>query len=128
MTKVFTSDGVEVETIVEVPLIEDLPKGFMAVREGRRITGWRNDLSASIVYAEALDGGDPANEVEYRDAVYQLDAPFDRAPRALIKTINRFSGIPPRLQDPRHRAPRQIQWRQAGHSAIHQYVVLPARP
>ena len=93
VTNVYTSEGIEVETIVEVPLIEDLPKGFMAVREGRRITGWRNDLPASLVFAEALDGGDPANDVEYRDALFQLDAPFDEAPQPLMKTINRFSGI-----------------------------------
>ncbi len=93
VTNVYTSEGIEVETIVEVPLIEDLPKGFMAVREGRRITGWRNDLPSSLVFAEALDGGDPTNEVEYRDALFQLDAPFDGVPRPLMKTINRFSGI-----------------------------------
>jgi dipeptidyl aminopeptidase/acylaminoacyl peptidase len=93
VTRVYTADGVEVETIVEVPLIEDLPKGFMAVREGRRIAGWRNDLPASIVFAEALDGGDPAIDVEYRDAVFQLDAPFDGAPRTMLNTMNRFSGI-----------------------------------
>lgn len=93
VTKVYTSDGVAVETIVEVPLIEDLPKGFMAVRKGRRIAGWRNDLPASLVFAEALDEGDPANEVEYRDAVYQLDAPFDKVPVLLLQMINRFSGI-----------------------------------
>jgi len=93
VTTVYTSDGVAVEKIVEVPLIEDLPKGFMAVRKGRRIAGWRNDLPASLVFAEALDEGDPANEVEFRDNVYQLDAPFDKVPRLLLKTINRFSGV-----------------------------------
>jgi len=93
VTKVYTSEGVELEKIVEVPLIEDLPKGFMAVRKGRRIAGWRNDVPASIVFVEALDGGDPASEVEYRDAVFQLDAPFDQVPKLLLKTMNRFSGI-----------------------------------
>ena len=31
----------------------------------------------SLLYAEALDEGDPENEVEYRDEVFQLEAPFD---------------------------------------------------
>lgn len=93
VTKIYNVDGIEVETIVEVPLIEDLPKGFMAVRKGRRIAGWRNDLPASLVFAEALDGGDPAKEVDYRDALFQLDAPFDKVPKLLMKTINRFSGV-----------------------------------
>lgn len=92
-TTIYTKDAQKVETIVEVPLIEDLPKGFNAVRKGRRNITWRNDLPATIVYAEALDGGDPAVEVEYRDEVFQLDVPFNGAPKSLLKTINRFRGI-----------------------------------
>jgi len=92
-TTIYTAEGDKVQTIVKVPLIEDLPKGFMAVREGRRNISWRNDKPASIVFAKALDGGDPENEVEYRDEVFQLDAPFDGTPASILKTINRFSGI-----------------------------------
>ncbi|HLW30177.1 MAG TPA: hypothetical protein VKX29_04905, partial [Brumimicrobium sp.] len=33
-TTIYTQDGKEVETVLEVPLIEDLPQGFMAVRTG----------------------------------------------------------------------------------------------
>jgi hypothetical protein len=66
-----------VETVLEVPLIEDLPKGFMAVRTGRRNMNWRSDRPATLVFAEALDGGDPAMEVEYRDEVFELEAPFN---------------------------------------------------
>ena len=40
-TTIYTSDANKVETVVEVPLIEDLPQGFMAVREGRRNLSWR---------------------------------------------------------------------------------------
>lgn len=92
-TTIYTKDAQKVETIVEVPLIEDLPKGFNAVRKGRRNITWRDDLPATIVYAEALDGGDPAVEVEYRDEVFQLDVPFNGTPKSLLKTINRFRGI-----------------------------------
>lgn len=89
-TVIYTKDGQKVETIVEVPLIEDLPKGFMAVRKGKRRISWRNDLPSSLVYAEALDGGDPEKEVLYRDEIFQLDAPFNGEPKSLIKTINRY--------------------------------------
>ena len=89
-TVVYSKDGQKVETVIEVPLIEDLPKGFMAVRKGKRRFSWRNDLPASLVYAEALDGGDPEKEVLYRDEVFQLDAPFDGEPKSLMKTINRY--------------------------------------
>lgn len=92
-TTIYTKDAQRVETIVEVPLIEDLPKGFMATRKGRRDVSWRNDKPATIIYAEALDGGDPEVDVEFRDEVFQLDAPFNETPKSLLKTINRFSGI-----------------------------------
>jgi dipeptidyl aminopeptidase/acylaminoacyl peptidase len=92
-TTIYTSDAKEVGKVLEVPLIEDLPQGFMAVREGRRDLEWRNDRPATLVFAEALDGGDPENRVEYRDEVFQLEAPFNGSPVSLLRTINRFSGI-----------------------------------
>lgn len=42
---------------------------------------------------EALDEGAPANEADYRDAVYELEAPFNGRPRLILKTIQRFAGI-----------------------------------
>lgn len=93
VTSVYTKEAEKVETILEVPLIEDLPIGFMATRKGRRNMNWRSDRPASLVFAEALDEGDPKNEVEYRDQVYQLEAPFNGTPTPLLKTINRYGGI-----------------------------------
>ncbi|MEN8187798.1 MAG: prolyl oligopeptidase family serine peptidase [Bacteroidota bacterium] len=92
-TTIYTKDAKKVETVVEVPLIEDLPKGFMAVRKGRRNFAWRNDKPATLVYAVALDDGDPEVKVEYRDEVFQLEAPFNGSPKSMLKTINRYSGI-----------------------------------
>jgi len=92
-TIIYTKDAKLVETVLEVPLIEDLPKGFMSTRKGRRNLTWRNDKPASLVYTEALDGGDPENKVEFRDEVFQLEAPFNGTPKRILKTINRFAGI-----------------------------------
>lgn len=92
-TRIFTKDGEMVETISTVPLIEDLPKGFMATRTGNRSFTWRADQPATLVYAEALDSGDPAKEVDFRDEVFELTAPFNGTARSLCKTINRYSGI-----------------------------------
>ena len=89
-TIVYSKDGKPVETIIEVPLIEDLPKGFMAVRKGKRNFNWRSDKPATLIYTVALDEGDPEKEVEYRDEVFELDAPFNGTPRSLIKTLNRY--------------------------------------
>ena len=92
-TTIYTKDAQKVETVVEVPLTEDLPKGFMAVRTGKRQFSWRNDKPATLTYVKALDGGDPAKDVEYRDEVFQLEAPFNGEGKSLIKTQNRYRYI-----------------------------------
>lgn len=90
---VYNTDGNLVKTILEIPLIEDLPKGFMAVRKGMRSLQWRDDKPSTIIWAEALDGGDPAMDTEYRDAVYEQDAPFEQDKKHLLDVKNRFSYI-----------------------------------
>jgi len=89
-TVIYTKYGKRIETVVEVPLIEDLPKGFMSVRKGKRKFNWRNDKPSSLIFIQALDGGDPEKEVVYRDEVFQLEPPFNGKAKSLIKTINRF--------------------------------------
>jgi dipeptidyl aminopeptidase/acylaminoacyl peptidase len=92
-TNIFDKDGKLVKKMLEIPLIEDLPQGFMAERTGMRDLSWRNDKPATLVYVEALDGGDPQNEVPYRDEIFELEAPFNGQARTLLKTKNRFSWI-----------------------------------
>jgi dipeptidyl aminopeptidase/acylaminoacyl peptidase len=92
-TTIYTKEAKKVETVLTVPLIEDLPKGFMATRKGRRSMRWRADKPSTLVFAEALDGGDPAIEAEFRDEIFLLEYPFDGEPVSLLKTRNRFSYI-----------------------------------
>ena len=92
-TDVYNKDGELVTNLIKSPLIEELPTGFMSVTSERRNFSWRADKPSTIFYVEALDGGDPAKNVKYRDEVFQLDAPFNGEGISLIKTINRFSGI-----------------------------------
>ncbi len=92
-TNIYDAEGQFVKTLLDLPLIEDLPKGFMSVRTGPRSYSWRSDRPATLIWAEALDGGDANVEAEYRDAVYQADAPFSGDKKLLIQTKNRFSGI-----------------------------------
>ncbi len=92
-TDIYKSDGTFVKTINEVPLTEVLPKGFMATRKGKRSLSWRADKPATLYWAEALDGGDPENKVQFRDEVFELSAPFNESPKSILKTINRYSGI-----------------------------------
>jgi dipeptidyl aminopeptidase/acylaminoacyl peptidase len=90
---IYTNSGKLVKLVNDVPLNEVQPKGFMATRSGKRSMRWRDDKAATIVWVEALDEGDPENKVAYRDALYELDAPFNGEGHLLLKTKNRFSGI-----------------------------------
>ncbi|MFO7864612.1 MAG: prolyl oligopeptidase family serine peptidase [Salinivirgaceae bacterium] len=90
---VYSTDEKQIKVIEDVPLTEDIPQGFMSVRKGKRRISWRNDKPATLVYVEALDGGDAENEVEHRDEAFTWKAPFDGEPSSLLKTINRYSGI-----------------------------------
>ncbi len=92
-TTIYTKNGKKVETVVEVPLIEDLPKGFMSVRTGKRDFRWRNDKPSTLVYTKALDGGDPENKVEFRDEIFELQNPYNGNGKSILKTINRIYDI-----------------------------------
>jgi dipeptidyl aminopeptidase/acylaminoacyl peptidase len=92
-SNIYNNDGKLIQKVNDVPLNEVEPKGFMATRMGKRRMDWRADKPATIYWAEALDKGDPEVKVDFRDAVYELEAPFNGKERLLLKTINRYSGI-----------------------------------
>lgn len=92
-TVVYDKTGKEIKTIVDKPLEEDRPKGFMSTSKGVRSLSWRADHPATLVWAEALDEGNAEKKVDYRDAVYQLSAPFNGEKKLILKTVDRFSGI-----------------------------------
>ena len=87
---IYGGTGKQVAVLADIPLIEDLPKGFMSVRKGARSFSWRLDKPASIYFVSALDDGDPQVESEFRDELFQIDAPFNSEPISLLKTENRY--------------------------------------
>jgi len=93
LTEVYDKQGNLVKEILNQPLIEELPQGFGAVATGKRSIGWRADAPATLYWTEALDGGDPNAEADYRDEVLLWAAPFDQNPESIIKLHNRYSGI-----------------------------------
>ncbi len=90
---VLTADGKMVRRIADLPLIEQLPKGFGATQTGPRDIDWRSDVAATLYWVEAQDGGDPAAEVEFRDRLFTLEAPFAGEKQPGIGFELRFSGI-----------------------------------
>jgi len=92
-TNIYDTNGNLVSEFLKTPLIEELPKGFMSTRTGKRSVSWRADRPSTLYWAEALDGGDPAIDVAYRDEVFQLDAPFNGTPKSLVKLKQRYAGV-----------------------------------
>ena len=92
-TNIYDNEGMLVSNLVDMPLIEELPQGFNAVWNGKRNFSWRMDKPSTITYMIALDNGDPSKEAEYRDELFELDAPFTGNGNTIFKSINRLSGI-----------------------------------
>ena len=83
-------DGKELYRVADVPLAENIP--IEGVRLGRRRIDWMSGRDATLIWGEALDGGDPNAEAEFRDQVSILAAPFDADPTPIIKTEHRWFG------------------------------------
>ena len=84
--------GKSVATIADRALDEERSTAFDAVAKGPRNVSWRADAPATLAWAEALDGGDPAKKVAKRDKVVLLDAPFTGSPRTIAELDLRFAG------------------------------------
>lgn len=90
-TEVWDASGKLQYQVVQQPVADNLPIAFDAVITGRRSVGWRPDQAATLYWAEAADGGDPANKVAVRDQLFQLTAPFNGEPEKLLDLSFRFS-------------------------------------
>jgi dipeptidyl aminopeptidase/acylaminoacyl peptidase len=91
--EVWDAEGKLVKEIADLPLHENVPMAFGSVPTGPRQHAWRADAGATLVWAEALDGGDAGSEAEVRDQLYLLAAPFAGEPRSWAKLEKRFDEI-----------------------------------
>ena len=85
--------GRTVHQVADLPLRDNIPTPFDATAPGPRSVNWRSDAAATLVWAEAQDGGDPRNPAEVRDRVFMLAAPFTGQPTPLVDLKERYSGI-----------------------------------
>lgn len=90
---VYDVNGKVVKEINKKDLQEVVPKGFSSTTTGKRSVYWRADKANTLYWVEALDGGDANKPAEYRDAVYQLAAPFTGEKQELVKVKDRYRGI-----------------------------------
>jgi dipeptidyl aminopeptidase/acylaminoacyl peptidase len=89
--QLYSLHGDSVLRLANKPLGEYIPSTFNAVERGPRGHSWRPDAPASVYWVEALDEGNPKNEVPHRDKLMLLEAPFNGEARELLRTELRYS-------------------------------------
>jgi dipeptidyl aminopeptidase/acylaminoacyl peptidase len=77
--------------VASLPLEDKVP--LNGVLTGPRSVQWRASEPATLIWVEALDGGDLKNQAPFRDKVVALKAPFTGEPREIVKTQARFAGM-----------------------------------
>jgi dipeptidyl aminopeptidase/acylaminoacyl peptidase len=80
-----------VHKLASLPLADEVP--IEGVPKGPRSYQWRPTEPSTLVWAEALDEGDPRRKAAHRDRVMMLKAPFAGAPAEVFKTEHRFRGL-----------------------------------
>ncbi len=95
--EVWNRQGEVVYTVADVPMAENIP--IQGVRTGRRNVRWMASRPATLMWCEALDGGDPNLDVDHRDRWETMAAPFDESPREIVQVEHRAVGVLP-LKDP----------------------------
>ncbi|MFS4458148.1 alpha/beta hydrolase family protein [Bdellovibrio sp. HCB2-146] len=77
--------------IADIPLADRVP--IHGEPLGPRDFSWRPHGGATLIWAEALDGGDWNVKVPARDKIMTLSAPFTAAPMEVFKTEQRYNGF-----------------------------------
>ena len=83
--------------VASVPLEDKVP--INGVPTGPRNIEWRTSDPATLLWVEALDGGDLKNAVPFRDKIVTFKAPFTGEPAVVFKTEQRFAGIQMGVKD-----------------------------
>jgi dipeptidyl aminopeptidase/acylaminoacyl peptidase len=89
--EVWDLGGSVVYKVASLPVQENVPIG--GVPTGPREIDWHPNKPATLVWAEALDDGDPKKKVKERDKVMWIHEPFAEGPAELTRVEKRFAGI-----------------------------------
>ena len=91
--EVWSHTGSKLYTLASQPLADRVP--IEGVRTGPRSYRWLPGEGSSLVWVEAMDGGNPKEKASYRDRVLTLSAPFKGEPVETAKIQQRFRGFQP---------------------------------
>ena len=89
--EIWNQSGAVVYKVASVPLHDRVALG--GVEPGPRQFRWMYNEPATILWVEALDGGNPKEKVPFRDRILAMRAPFTGQPAQIFKTEERFQGI-----------------------------------
>jgi dipeptidyl aminopeptidase/acylaminoacyl peptidase len=89
--EIWNRRGDVVRKIADLPVADTVPNN--GVLPGPRAYTWQATAPATLVWAEALDGGDPRKPAAQRDRLVSVTAPFTGEPAELLKTEYRFRSI-----------------------------------
>jgi dipeptidyl aminopeptidase/acylaminoacyl peptidase len=99
--EIWNMKGEIVHVLADLPVADEIP--IHGVSTGPRSVQWHPIEPATLIWAEALDGGDPKREVPHRDKLMTLAAPFEGEPREIHKIEHRYW---------------RIDWMQTGEQAL----------
>lgn len=88
---VWKTNGQGTTPIASLPLVERVP--IHGVQTGPRDFQWRSNEPATLVYVEALDGGESLKKAEGRDRVMVLKAPFQGTAQEVYKADQRLLSL-----------------------------------
>jgi dipeptidyl aminopeptidase/acylaminoacyl peptidase len=92
MVMITDINGKLVKQLADLPSSESAPGGNDNVQLVPRGFEWRDDEPATVVWCMPLDSGMIKKNVDYRDVVYALSAPFNTTSNELFRTKMRYRG------------------------------------
>jgi dipeptidyl aminopeptidase/acylaminoacyl peptidase len=86
----WSAEGELERVIADLQVSDEVPR--QGVPTGPRMVSFEESEPASLVWTEALDGGDPMEKAAHRDQIFRLPAPFDDAPLPCLRVEHRCLG------------------------------------
>lgn len=88
--EVRTAAGEAERVVASLGVSDEVPR--QGVPTGPRQVAWLETAPATLIWTEALDGGDPVAPAEYRDRIRRLAAPFGDEPETVLDVRQRCLG------------------------------------
>jgi dipeptidyl aminopeptidase/acylaminoacyl peptidase len=88
--EIWSAEGEVERVIAELGVSDEVPR--QGVPTGPRHVSWEERAPATLIWTEALDGGDPVAPAEHRDRVMRLAAPFAVEPERVLDVQHRCLG------------------------------------